>query len=251
MKIISYNLNGIRAATKLNVLDWLKQEDADIVCLQEVRAEQNICEEILKEMKGYNITYNCGEKKGYAGTITLSKLKPKEIQLGFSVENKDIEGRTITTIFEDFIVINSYIPNGSKRLEYKKFFFKELTNFMNELLITHKKIILCCDANIAHNEIDVNKPKETSRKSGFLKEERELMNRLLEKDFFDSFRILNPNLIQYTWRSYRARKENNDFGWRFRFDYIICSNELKRNAKRCYSLDLEYSDHLPVILEVI
>lgn len=251
MKIISYNLNGIRAATKLNVLDWLKQEDADIVCLQEVRAEQSICEEILKDMNEYNIIYNCGEKKGYAGTITLSKIKPKEIQFSFSVENKDSEGRTILTIFEDFIVINSYIPNGSKRLEYKKFFFKELTKFMKKLLKTHKKIILCCDANIAHNEIDVNKPKETSKRSGFLMEERELMSQLLEKDFFDSFRRLNPNLIQYTWRSYRARKENNDFGWRFRFDYIICSNELKKDIRNCYSLDLEYSDHLPVILEMI
>ena len=121
---------------------------------------------------------------------------------------------------------------------------------MNKLLKTHKRIILCCDANIAHNEIDVNKPKETSKKSGFLMEERKLMSKLLEKDFFDSFRKLNPDFIQYTWRSYRARNENNDFGWRFRFDYIICSNELQKDIRKCYSLDLEYSDHLPVILEV-
>ena len=250
MKIISYNLNGLRAATKLNVLDWLKQENADIICLQEVRAEQKICEEILKEMNEYSIIYNCSEKKGYSGTITLSKKKPKEIQLGFSTNNKDIEGRTILTIFDDFVVINSYIPNGSQRLEFKKAFFKELTNFMNKLLKIHKRIILCCDANIAHNEIDVNKPKETSKKSGFLIEERKLMSKLLEKDFFDTFRRLNPDLIQYTWRSYRARNENNDFGWRFRFDYIICSNELQKDIRKCYSLDLEYSDHLPVILEV-
>lgn len=250
MKVISYNLNGLRAATKLNVLDWIKQEDADLICLQEVRAEQEICEEILKEVNGYNVIYNCGEKKGYSGTITLSKLKPREIQLGLSAFQKDIEGRTIITTFDDFTVINSYIPNGSTRLAYKMNFVKELIDFMNELLINHKKIILCCDANIAHNEIDVNKPKAVFKKSGFLPEERKLMDKLLKKDFFDSFRKLNPELVQYTWRSYRARKENNDFGWRYRFDYIICSKALEKEIKKCYSPDLEYSDHLPVILEV-
>lgn len=250
MKIISYNLNGLRAATKLNVLEWLEQEDADIICLQEVRADQKVCEEILKEMNEYTIVYNCGERKGYSGTITLSKKKPKKVQLGFSSENKDIEGRTISLFYDNITVINSYIPNGSNRLEFKKEFFKELTNYMNKLLKSQKKIILCCDANIAHNEIDVNKPKATSKKSGFLLEERELMSKLLEKNFFDSFRQINPNLVQYTWRSYRARNEDNNFGWRFRFDYIICSNKLKEDVTNCYSLDLEYSDHLPVILEV-
>ena len=230
MKIISYNLNGLRAASKLNVLNWLKNENADILCLQEVRAEQSICEKILKDFNEYNIVYNCGKIKGYSGTITLSKIKPIKVVFGFGNE-EDIEGRTITTFFSDFVVVNCYVPNGSKRLEYKKEF-------------------ICCDANIAHTELDVNKPKETSKKSGFLLEERVLINRLLENNFIDSFRELNPELIQYTWRSYRARKEKNDFGWRFRFDYIICSKNLKDRIKRCYSQDLEYSDHLPVILEV-
>lgn len=152
MKIITYNLNGIRAATKLNILDWLKQEDADVICLQEVRAEQKVCEDILKDFKNkYSINFNCGEKKGYSGTVTLSKMKPIKIITG------------------------------------------------------------------------------------------------LESD---TFRELNPNQIQYTWRSYKARSENNDYGWRFRFDYIICSKVLKNKLRRCYSLDLEYSDHLPVLLEV-
>lgn len=228
MKIISYNLNGLRATTKLNVLKWLKQEDADIICLQEVRAEQKVCEEILKEMNEYNIIYNCGERKGYSGTITLSKQKPNKIQLGFSSKSNDVEGRTISIFYDDLIVINSYIPNDSSRLEFKKHFFMELTDYMERLSKTKKKIILCCDANIAHKEIDVNKPKETSKKSGFLLEERNLMSKLLEKDFFDSFRELNPDMIQYTWRSYRARNESDDFGWRFRFDYIICNNLLKK-----------------------
>ena len=251
MKIISYNLNGLRAATKLNVLNWLKQEEADIICLQEVRAEQKVCEEILKEFReNYNITFNCGEKKGYSGTITLSKIKPIKVILGLTNDKKDIEGRTIITMFDEYVLINSYVPNGSKRLEYKKNFLKNLKKLMQELLKNNKKIFLCCDANIAHNEIDVNKPRETSKKSGFLLEERRILDEMLETGFVDTFRELNQNQIQYTWRSYKARTENNNYGWRFRFDYIMCSNVLKKNLRRCYSPDLEYSDHLPVILEV-
>lgn len=249
MKIITYNLNGLRAANKLNVLEWLKKKDADIICLQEVRAEQSICEKILMNFKGYNIIYNCGKIKGYAGTITLSKIKPSKVMFGVD-EGEDTEGRTITAFYEDFIVVNCYIPNGSKRLEYKKEFIKKLTTNLNSLLENSPNIFLCCDANIAHTELDVNKPKETSRKSGFLLEERILLDKLLGDNFIDSFRKLNPKLIQYTWKSYRARKENNDFGWRFRFDYIICSKNLRDKMNRCYSEEVEYSDHLPVILEI-
>lgn len=122
LKIISYNLNGLRAANKLNVLEWIKKQDADIICLQEVRAEKTVCEDILKEISGYNIVYNCGKKKGYSGTITLSKIRPVEIKFGLKDKENDIEGRTIICFFSDFIVVNCYVPNGAKRLEYKKDF---------------------------------------------------------------------------------------------------------------------------------
>ena len=250
MKIISYNLNGLRAATKLNVLEWLEKEDADIICLQEVRAEQKVCENILKKLnRNYNIIYNCGEKKGYSGTITLTKIKPISVSVGLENNNIDVEGRTIITEFDNYIVINSYIPNGAKRLEYKKEFMKKLNKLMHKQFVSNKKIFLCCDANVAHKEIDVNKPSKVDKKSGFLLEERILIDEILGNDFIDSFRALNKDKVQYTWRSYKARKENNDYGWRFRFDYIICSKILKKFLKRCYSPDLEYSDHLPVILE--
>ena len=250
MKIISYNINGIRAANKLNILKWLEDQNADVICLQEVRADKCICEEILKGLVDYHIIYNCAEKKGYAGTIILSKMNPSNIKLGLLNEEKDSEGRTIVAFFDDLIIINSYIPNGSQRLEYKKEFIGNLIETIDYLNQSGKKIILCCDANVAHKEIDVNKPKATSKKSGFLLEERKLIDKLLAKGFIDSFRILNPTKIQYTWRSYRARNENNDFGWRFRFDYIFCNKELQSKIKQCYSIDLEYSDHLPVIMEV-
>lgn len=251
MKIITYNLNGLRAANKLNVLEWLKKENADIICLQEVRADQNICEEILQDFNSnYNITYNCAEKKGYSGTITLSKQSPTKVLTGLNSNINDIEGRTIISQFDNFTIVNSYIPNGSKRLDYKKQFIADLTNKIIELKKDNQKIYLCCDANVAHKEIDVNKPKETSKKSGFLLEERILIDNILKNDFIDCFRELNKDKIQYTWRSYKARQENNDYGWRFRFDYIFCSDNLVKDFIKCYSPDLEYSDHLPVILEV-
>lgn len=249
MKIISYNLNGIRAANKLGVLDWLKKENADIICLQEVRADQTICDQILNKLEKYDIIYNCGTTRGYAGTAVLSKKSPQKFELGFK-DKEDSEGRIITAEYNDFIIINVYVPNGSKRLEYKKEFLEKLIESLKELLKRKKYIFLCFDANIAHKEIDVNKPKEVSRKSGFLIEERKIMDKLLCDEFVDSYRILNPNSVQYTWRSYKARKEKQDYGWRFRFDYILCSKKIITKLRRCYSLDLEYSDHLPVILEV-
>ena len=173
-----------------------------------------------------------------------------EVPLGLNNE-EDIEGRTITSFYNNLVIVNSYIPNGSRRLEYKKLFIKRLTTTLNDLVKHNKNIILCFDANIAHKELDVNKPKETSKKSGFLLEERILFDKLLNNNFIDSFRELNPKTVQYTWKSYRARKENEDFGWRFRFDYIICSKSIENKILKCYSKDLNYSDHLPVILETL
>lgn len=249
MRIVSYNLNGIRAAARLGVIAWLKEVDADVICLQEVRASKDICEEILKPLDNYYKVYNCGDRKGYSGTVTLLKMKPSDISFGLDLE-EDREGRIIVTSFDDYIVVNSYIPNGSKRLEYKEVFFKKLTLLMDKLGEDDKKILLCCDANIAHREIDVNKPKQQARKSGFLAEERKWLDNLFTKGFTDSFRFLNREVVQYTWRSYRARERDNTFGWRFRFDYIICNDNVQKLLKRCYSLDLTYSDHLPVILEI-
>jgi exodeoxyribonuclease-3 len=223
-------------------------EDADIVCLQEVRAQEDVCKEILKDFKNYNIYYNCGIKKGYSGTILMSKNKVIDIKFGFS-GNDDNEGRLITAQFENFILLNCYVPNGGSRLEYKMKYLKQLIAKLKKLN-KENNIILCCDINIGHKEIDVNKPKVMSNKSGFLKEERKVIDKLIKNKFIDSFRYLNNDKIQFTWRSYRSRKMNNDFGWRFRFDYIFVSDELKSKISKCESLDLVYSDHLPVILEI-
>lgn len=249
MRIISYNLNGIRAAAKLGVIEWLIREDADVICLQEVRASEEICQNILGSLENYYKVYNCGTRKGYSGTITLLKMKPDEISFGVD-SLEDIEGRTIVTRIGDYTIVNSYVPNGSTRLEYKKDYFKKLILLIASLKNDNKKVILCSDTNIAHKELDVNKPKAQGRKSGFLLEERQWLDDLLMRGFIDSFRELNKDVIQYTWRSYRARGKDNSFGWRFRFDYIICDKDLRNKLIKCYSKDLEYSDHLPVILEI-
>lgn len=249
MKIISYNLNGIRAATRLGVIEWLKEEAADVVCLQEVRATEEICQSILEELDKYYKVYNCGIQKGYSGTITLLKSKLDDVSFGFD-SLEDTEGRTIVTRIGDCVIVNSYVPNGASRLEYKKEYFKKLILLLARLKNDNKKVILCSDTNIAHKEIDVNKPKAQGRKSGFLLEERQWLDDLLKIGFIDSFRELNKGVVQYTWRSYRARDKDNSFGWRFRFDYIICDEDLRDKLIKCYSKDLEYSDHLPVILEI-
>lgn len=249
MKIISYNLNGIRAAARLGVIEWLIGEDVDVVCLQEVRASEEICQNILEPLESYYKVYNCGTRKGYSGTVTLLKKKPDEISFGVD-SLEDEEGRTIVTRIGDYVIVNSYVPNGSKRLEYKEDYFKKLIKLLESFKNDNKKVILCSDTNIAHKEIDVNKPKVQGRKSGFLLEERQWLDGLLMRGFIDSFRELNKDVVQYTWRSYSARGKDNSFGWRFRFDYAICNIELKDKLKKCYSKDLEYSDHLPVILEI-
>jgi exodeoxyribonuclease-3 len=238
----------LRSANKLNILDWLKTEDADIICLQEVRAQEDICVELLKDFENYNIYYNCGIKKGYSGTILISKNKPIEVNYGLNGK-KDDEGRLITARFENFVILNCYVPNGANRLDYKMDYLKKLLLNLKKLR-EKNNVILCCDMNIAHNEIDVNKPKAVSNRSGFLKEERKVIDKLIKNKFEDSFRYLNKNKIQFTWRSYKSRKMSSDFGWKYRFDYIFINEELKNKINNCESLDLVYSDHLPVILEI-
>lgn len=249
MKIISYNLNGIRAAAKLGVVEWLINEDADVVCLQEVRADEEICKKILEPFDNYYKVYNCGNRKGYSGTVMLLKERIGTVRI-FDDFCCDDEGRIIIAAVKNYVFINAYVPNGATRFEYKKCFFQKLVELLRKFKRENRKVILGFDANVAHKEIDVNKPMSQGKKSGFLKEEREWLDELLASDFVDSFRELNKDAIQYTWRSYRARDKDNSFGWRFRFDYIICDATLRKRLKKCYSKDLEYSDHLPVILEI-
>ncbi|MFA6860146.1 MAG: exodeoxyribonuclease III [Clostridia bacterium] len=245
MKIVSYNINGIRASQKIGLVEWLKSYDADIYCLQEVRANEEICKQILGDI-GYNIIYNCGQRAGYSGTVVLTKVLPTKVELGMG--EIDIEGRTITLFFNDYVVVNSYVPNGAKRLQYKLDYFTSLTNYLTKLA-KNNKIIVCGDTNIAHTEQDLSHPKQCSHVSSFLPIEREALSNLLNQGFIDTFRHKNPDSKVYSWRSYKSRTLNSDFGWKFRFDYIIVNNNLIENVISSDILELEYSDHLPIIVE--
>ena len=248
IKTVSYNINGIRAAQKLGVLDWFKDFNAEIYCLQEVRADKEICENILSGMAGYNVYYNCGDRKGYAGTAILSKGVPGKVEIGMG-KGLDIEGRTIALFFDDLVVINSYIPNGNTRLAFKLEYMEELLAYAKQLQKEHS-VVLCLDTNVAYNEKDCSKPKLSQHRSGFLPIERQKLAKFFDNGFVDAYREFNPDKPAYTWRSYKSRQVEFEVGTKFRFDYIMVNEKLKDKLKDCAIHNLEYSDHLPVVAEI-
>ncbi len=263
MKIITYNVNGIRASIKLGLLDWLKDYNADIYCIQEVRCNEQLTNELLFQTKeqislfennqhnllNYYATYNCGERAGYAGTLILSKTKPDKVIFNMEDFWADNEGRTTTAIFGQTAIVNTYIPNGNIRLDFKMQYLSALTKYLNKLKADYN-VICVGDFNIAHNEIDLSHPKECKKKSVFLPIERTAFGELLSIGFTDCYRFINPEQVEYTWRSYRSRYDNNYNSWKYRIDYILVSNDLKHKIKQCNILDLPYSDHLPVELNI-
>ena len=263
MKIVSYNINGIRAAHKLGIIDWIKDFNADIYCFQEVRCNEELTQKLIYEndeqlnlfhnttntLNDYISIYNCGEIAGYAGTMILTKIKPNKVFYDMNEFWTDNEGRTTTLIFDDIAVINTYIPNGNSRLDFKMKYIDALQKYINELQKSYN-IICVGDFNIAHNEIDLTNPKECKNKSVFLPIEREAFSNLLNIGFIDAFRFLNPNKIKYSWRSYRSRIDPNHKGWKYRIDYVLTSKSLQEKLTTCDILDLEYSDHLAVVCEI-
>lgn len=262
MKIVSYNINGIRASAKAGLLNWLDDYDADIYCFQEVRCDENLTREILfggeqlslfdensNHLSKYHATFNCGSKAGYAGTLTLSKCTPDKVVFNMSPFWEDDEGRTTTTFFGDLAVVNAYIPNGNSRLDFKMEYLSALNKYLKELLKQYK-VICVGDFNIAHNEIDLTNPKECKNKSVFLPIERQSFSDLLELGLTDSFRHLYPDKIEYSWRSYRSTYDTSYNSWKYRIDYILTSNNLRSNLQSSEILEKPYSDHLPVVLEL-
>lgn len=263
MKIISYNLNGIRASKKLGLLDWMMSSDVDIFCLQEIRANEKITREIFADDeqvslfnesgKGYPFYkfYNCGQIPGYAGTMILSKIKPDNVTYGIGDLPIDNEGRVMTAFYGNLAIVNAYIPNGNSRLDFKMRFLEKLTNYLNQLKANYS-VVCVGDFNIANDEIDLTNPKECKNKSVFLPIERTAFKKILSLGYVDTFRTLYPEKREYTWRSYRSRQENlpeNHYNaWKYRIDYALLYNKDNYKIKECDILDLPYSDHLPVIL---
>jgi exodeoxyribonuclease-3 len=253
MRIISYNVNGIRAAIKKGFIDWLKTDPADIICLQEIKAHEADIDRKAIESAGYRPYFFLAQKKGYSGVGILSKIEPDNVMLGHGKEQSDFEGRVLRADFGDTTVISAYFPSGTTgeiRQSYKYIWLDDFLDYLNDLKKSRRKLIICGDYNIAHSDIDIHNPKGNKKTSGFLPEERLWFDKLLENGFTDSFRYLNNEPDHYSWWSVMrpsTRLENK--GWRI--DYITVTDNLKDNIiKVAIYPEVKHSDHCPVFMEI-
>ena len=251
MKIFSYNVNGIRAAIRKGFIDWLKEYNPDIICLQEIKANTDQLDLELFNNIGYNNYWFSAQKKGYSGVAILSKNKPSSVQYGTGIDHMDFEGRNLRIDFKNFSVMSLYLPSGTNmnRLEYKFKYMKEFYDYILNLKKTIPNIIICGDYNICHEAIDIHDPIRNAKVSGFLPEERTWISSFINLGFIDSFRYLNYQPHSYSWWSYRANSRANNKGWRI--DYNMVSQSLKPLIKSAYILDQIYhSDHCPIVVEL-
>ena len=252
LKIVSYNVNGIRAALKKGFAEWLAENDFDIVCLQETKAHKEQVDTAIFDELGYHHHWFSAQKKGYSSVATFSKKEPDLVSNGCGIDAYDNEGRIIRTDFGGFTLLNCYFPSGTSGDERQAFKMKYLADFQNwidELKKARKKLIIVGDYNIAHNEIDIHNPKGNKKNSGFLPEEREWMTQWFDSGFTDAFRHLNPDIVEYSWWSYRANARNNNKGWRI--DYQSVTDNLKGKLVNARQLtDVKHSDHCPVLMEI-
>ena len=251
MKILSYNVNGIRAALNKGFADWLNAAKPDVICLQETKALEEQIDTALFEQLGYKHFWHSAQKKGYSGVAILTKTNPINVQEGTGIEHMDIEGRVIRADFKNISVISLYLPSGTNlnRLEYKFKFMDDFQDYINSLKKDYPRLVICGDYNICHRAIDIHDPVRNKNVSGFLPEERQWIDTFINCGFVDSFRYLNPEPHQYSWWSYRANARINNKGWRI--DYNLVSDNLINNIKRAYLLpEVKHSDHCPVGVEL-
>jgi exodeoxyribonuclease-3 len=253
MRIISYNVNGIRAAIKKGLLDWLRTDPADVICFQETKASQSDVDVIAIEELGYKHYWYSAQKKGYSGVAIFTKIEPDHVEYGTGHKVSDDEGRVIQLDFGDVRIINAYFPSGTSgelRQSFKYVWLDEFSVYIDKLKKGKPKLILCGDYNIAHQEIDIHDPKGNKNSTGFLPEERQWLTKLLDGGWVDTFRELHPEPHQYTWWSQRfptVRLQNK--GWRI--DYINVTKALKSKVvdAKLYC-DVKHSDHCPVYLDI-
>ena len=246
MKIISYNVNGIRAALKKGFSEWLKSSDPDVVCLQEIKAQKDQIDTSIFEELGYNHYWFSAQKKGYSGVGILSKTIPNNISYGTGISSMDYEGRILRVDFDECSVMSLYLPSGTniKRLDFKFNFMKEFQDYINTLKKEFPRIVISGDYNICHKAIDIHDPIRNKNTSGFLPEERLWFDNFLNNGFIDSFRMLNPEPHNYSWWSYRANSRSNNKGWRI--DYNLVSEELSPNIDNSFIMPEAFqSDHCP------
>jgi len=250
MKIISYNVNGIRAAIKKGFLNWLIREDPDIICLQEIKALKEQLDLSLFDQAGYPYHYwFSAQKKGYSGVAILSKIKPVHVEYGTGIESMDYEGRNIRLDFKKFSVMSLYLPSGTNlaRLQHKLEYMDMFQDYIDLLKKSVDNLIIAGDYNICHRAIDIHDPIRNKNISGFLPVEREWLQNFIDSGFTDTFRRFNGGLHCYTWWSYRANSRANNKGWRI--DYIMTSNNMKNHLVNSKILaNVFHSDHCPISL---
>ena len=252
MKIVSYNVNGIRSAFRKGLLEWIEDNDFDVVCVQETKSQPDAAPTMLLESLGYRHFWHPAERKGYSGVATICKRQPDKVYEGIGIPKYDQEGRVLRTDFGDITIINCYFPNGGQGAERQAFklqFLDDFQHWIEPLLEERPNMIVLGDYNIAHQKIDINSPQRNKAKSGFLPEEREWFSSWLDSGFVDSFRHLHPDEVSYTWWRVTqfARKTNK--GWRL--DYQCVSDELASRIQTAEHMhDAQHSDHCPVLLEL-
>lgn len=253
MKLVSWNVNGLRAVITKGFEEFFKKINADIFCIQETKMQEEQIDDKIKEIfKEYNCYWNSAEKKGYSGTAVFSKVKPTNVTYGIGIEEHDKEGRVITLEFEKFYLVNCYTPNSKReleRLDYRMIWEDEFRKYLLKLNET-KPVVMCGDLNVAHEEIDLKNPKTNRRNAGFTDEERNKMTELLNSGFTDTFRYLYPDKTgMYSWWSYMFKAREKNAGWRI--DYFIVSKSVEERIKESYIFsDVMGSDHCPVGLDL-
>ena len=253
MKIATYNVNGIRAAIKKGLVEWIKEENPDVLCIQEVKATSDqVPEEIFSDL-GYHAYWNSAVKKGYSGVLTLSKMEAEKIEPGISKEVYDVEGRVLRTDYGDWTLLNCYFPSGSSgdaRHELKMEFLSDFGKWTKKLLKKRKQVVIVGDYNVVRLDIDIHNPQRKDFPSGFKPEERQWMKDWFEGDFKDAYRVLYPEQEdEFSWWSYRAGSRAKNKGWRI--DYISVTNNLsdKITAVR-HAKEVVQSDHVPVVMDI-
>lgn len=246
--IISYNVNGIRAALRKGFGEWVAVTRPDILCLQEIKATPDQIDLKFFENLGYNLAIHPAQKKGYSGVMTMSLLKPGQVIVGMNIIRYDTEGRVLVTVFDQFAVVNVYFPSGSAgdhRQDFKMQFLNDFGPWINELRTRYPRLLICGDFNICHKPIDINHPERHKKSSGFLPGERAWFDDLLASGMTDTFRMYNQLPDQYSWWSYRAGSREKNLGWRI--DYHIVSEALVSRVCNAEILaDVVHSDHCPV-----
>lgn len=252
MKIISYNVNGIRAAIKKGFLDWLQAANPDVICIQETKAHKEQLDLKLFEDAGYPYHYwFSAQKKGYSSVAVLSKTKPNHVEYGTGIETMDFEGRNLRLDFDQISIMSLYLPSGTNdaRLNFKLNYMAEFKEYIDELKKEIPNLLICGDYNICHEAIDIHNPKQNKNTSGFLPVEREWIGNFMDSGFIDTFRHFNKDPHNYSWWSYRANARNNNKGWRI--DYCLASKPLHQKLKRAFILpEAKHSDHCPVGVEI-